>query len=146
VYETEPVGYTDQPVFWNMALRARTSLGPAALLAALKRCESELGREPGFRMGPRVIDIDVLLYDDVVLQTPALTLPHGRLLERPFALVPLLELDAELRDPRTGVLLADLPAARDHAGMRRLGAASAVLQQDVLQQDVLQQDRGGRVD
>ena len=82
VFETPPWGYADQPAFLNMALRAQTSLSPESLLARLKQLEVELGREPGFRWGPRLIDLDILFYDDLVLDSPPLVIPHKRLHER----------------------------------------------------------------
>jgi 2-amino-4-hydroxy-6-hydroxymethyldihydropteridine diphosphokinase len=127
VYETAPFGHADQPLFWNMAVHARTAHRPLALLRVLKPLETALGRVPSFHMGPRLIDIDILLCDDVVLDSPELTLPHAGLCERPFVLVPLLELDPSLRDPRTGARLADCAAASDRTGLRRVGTAADVL-------------------
>jgi 2-amino-4-hydroxy-6-hydroxymethyldihydropteridine diphosphokinase len=130
VYETEPVGHREQPVFWNAVVRGSTTLRPAALLLELKRLERELGRTETFRMGPRIIDIDILLYDDVVSVTPQLTIPHPGLAERAFVLCPLLELDPALRHPATGEPMADLPAAVEPGGIRRLGAAADLLPLD----------------
>lgn len=107
VYRSEPVGYREQPDFWNLVVRARTELPPEALVEAAKRIEAELGREPAFRNAPRVIDIDLLFYDDLRITTPTLTVPHPRLLERGFVLRPLAELDPELRHPVTGERIAD---------------------------------------
>jgi 2-amino-4-hydroxy-6-hydroxymethyldihydropteridine diphosphokinase len=70
VYETPPWGYADQPAFLNMAVHARTRLSPESLLSKLKQAEVQIGREPGFRWGPRLIDLDILFYDDLVLDTP----------------------------------------------------------------------------
>ena len=121
VFESAPVGYTHQPVFWNMAVRLRTPLDPHTLLHNLKALEAGLGRVPTFRMGPRIIDIDILMYDDVQCADPVLTLPHSGLLERAFVLLPLLELDPELRHPATGQRLADVAAGVDATGTRRIG-------------------------
>jgi 2-amino-4-hydroxy-6-hydroxymethyldihydropteridine diphosphokinase len=99
VYETEPAYLLDQPRFLNMAVRGRTALEPAALLALLKQIERELGRVAGPRYGPRAIDIDILLYDDLALDTASLTIPHPRMAERPFVLAPLAELAPELVSP-----------------------------------------------
>jgi 2-amino-4-hydroxy-6-hydroxymethyldihydropteridine diphosphokinase len=107
VYRSEPVGYADQPDFWNLVVRFRTSLAPASLLRAVKVLEARLGRTPTFTNGPREIDIDLLLYDDVVLEEDQLVVPHPRMTGRAFVLGPLLELDHRLRDPRTGELLAE---------------------------------------
>jgi 2-amino-4-hydroxy-6-hydroxymethyldihydropteridine diphosphokinase len=92
LYETEPWGKTDQPRFLNAAARVATTLSPRALLDAAIAVERSLGRERGERWGPRLIDIDILLYGDRAIDEPGLTLPHPRLTERPFALAPLAEI------------------------------------------------------
>jgi 2-amino-4-hydroxy-6-hydroxymethyldihydropteridine diphosphokinase len=125
VYETAPVGFADQPDFWNMVVAGRTRLEPAAFLAMLKDLEPQLGRTATFHMGPRVIDIDILLYGDEVVDTPTLAVPHAGLRERAFVLRPLLELDAGLTDPRDGSELAGI--AVDDTGVRRIGSAADVL-------------------
>ncbi len=99
LYETEPAYVTDQPRFLNAALRGRTALNPLALLAFAKRIEHEMGRATGQRYGPRVVDIDLLLYGDQMIHTPELTVPHPRMAERPFVLVPLAEIAPELAPP-----------------------------------------------
>ena len=114
-YDTDPVGEVlDQPSFLNACVLVRTSLEPLELLAAVKRLERELGRPAaGVRHGPREIDIDVLLLDDVELRDERLTLPHAQLSTRRFVLIPALELDFELRLPggsRLADALAALPA------------------------------------
>lgn len=88
-YETAPVGYTDQPSFLNMALGLRTALGPVALLRRLLAIEQEMGRVRDIRWGPRNIDLDLLVYGEESIDTPELTLPHPRMGERAFVLVPL---------------------------------------------------------
>lgn len=127
VYETDPVGHLDQPRFWNMVVQGRTDLAPGVLLHELKRLEQGLGRVPSFRMGPRLIDIDILLYDAILAATPELALPHPGLAARAFVLVPLLELAPGLVHPATGRPLAELPAAAATHGVRRLGDAHRVL-------------------
>ncbi|CAN5825650.1 2-amino-4-hydroxy-6-hydroxymethyldihydropteridinediphosphokinase [soil metagenome] len=127
VYETQPFGYADQPVFWNMALRGLTRLSPGELLTAIKRLEPVLGRTASFHMGPRAIDIDILLYDDVQISTASLTVPHPGLLERAFVLRPLLDLDSDLRDPVTGARLAHCPALDNAPGILRIGSAEEML-------------------
>lgn len=92
VYETAPVGFTAQPRFLNTVAEVETDLAPADLLAVMQRIEAELGRVRTIRWGPRTIDLDLLLYDDLTLDDPALTIPHPRLAERAFVLVPLAEL------------------------------------------------------
>ncbi len=119
VYETPAWGYEDQAPFLNMVLKGETELRPQALLAYVKRLETELGRTPSFRWGPRLIDIDILLYDQLVLNTPELTIPHARLHERPFVLVPLADLAPDLVHPVLGQTITQLLAALDRAGIRR---------------------------
>lgn len=99
IYETPPWGYTDQPAFLNMVVEAATSLNPRALLAYLKKREDELGRIESFRYGPRQIDLDILFYDDLVLNEDDLQIPHPRLHERAFVLVPLADLAPDLEHP-----------------------------------------------
>ena len=93
LYRTAPWGVTDQPPFVNAAALVDTVLQPHALLAALKRIERDEGRVATFRWGPRVLDLDILTYDDASVAGPELTIPHARLHERAFALVPLAEID-----------------------------------------------------
>ena len=101
--ETDPVGYLDQPRFLNAAVAIETSFAPQALLATLLEVERELGRvRDGPRYGPRTVDLDLLLMDDLVLDEPGLELPHPRLHERVFALEPLAELDPSLAIPGHG--------------------------------------------
>lgn len=99
LYETEPAYITDQPRFLNAVLRGSTMCTPEELLAKLKQIEHELGREATIRNGPRLIDLDILLYGDYALATDALTIPHPRLAERPFVLVPLAEIAPQLVPP-----------------------------------------------
>ncbi|HEY1016229.1 MAG TPA: 2-amino-4-hydroxy-6-hydroxymethyldihydropteridine diphosphokinase, partial [Herpetosiphonaceae bacterium] len=96
VYETAAAYVEDQPPFYNCVVAAATELAPGALLAALKSIEHELGRRAGQRYGPRPIDLDILLYGDLILETPELTIPHPRMAERAFVLVPLLEIAPHL--------------------------------------------------
>ncbi len=90
--ETEPWGITEQPKFINMAIKAKTDLGPGELLKLLKKIESETGRQPGTRWGPRAIDLDILFYDDLVFKTAVLEIPHPGIAEREFVLKPLAEI------------------------------------------------------
>lgn len=92
LYETAPVGYADQPDFLNRVAVVETSLSPRALLGSCLGIEAALGRVRGRRFGPRVVDIDLLLYEGVASGDPELTLPHPRMMERAFVLVPLAEL------------------------------------------------------
>jgi 2-amino-4-hydroxy-6-hydroxymethyldihydropteridine diphosphokinase len=93
LYRTAPWGVTEQAPFVNAAVLVDTELEPLALLAALKAIEAEAGRTATYRWGPRVLDLDILTYDDRRIEEPGLTIPHPRLLERAFALVPLAEID-----------------------------------------------------
>jgi len=98
-YRTAPVGVSEQPEFMNLVLEARTALTPLELLRAVKNIERDLGRTPGERWGPRAIDIDILIYDGVTMETEELTLPHPRLTERAFVMVPLAEIAPDLALP-----------------------------------------------
>jgi 2-amino-4-hydroxy-6-hydroxymethyldihydropteridine diphosphokinase len=108
VYETEPFGVTDQPMFLNAALEVDTGLAPEAILPGLLRIERELGRTEGERWAPRVVDLDILLYDGLVRESVELTVPHPGLSERRFVLVPLCDLDPDLVHPVSGLTMADL--------------------------------------
>ncbi len=110
VYETDPVGYEEQPRFLNAVLSAETELPPVELLRFIKDVECELGREYSFPNAPRVIDIDILLYGDRVIDSPELTVPHPRLSERAFVLVPLVEISPRTRHPLNGKTSADMLA------------------------------------
>jgi 2-amino-4-hydroxy-6-hydroxymethyldihydropteridine diphosphokinase len=117
VYETEPVGLVlDQRDFYNACLRIETELGPEELLDACKAVEREVGRTPGARHGPRVIDVDVLLLDGVEYESERLTLPHPEVRSRRFVLVPLLELEP---DPVWAEALEAL--GQDTQDVRRVG-------------------------
>ncbi|MBN1665980.1 MAG: 2-amino-4-hydroxy-6-hydroxymethyldihydropteridine diphosphokinase [Anaerolineales bacterium] len=113
IYCTPPWGFEQQPDFLNQVVLAQTEASPLELLAYLKQVEAQVGRKPTFRYGPRVVDLDILFYDDLVLQHPELTIPHPRLAERAFVLVPLADLAPELRHPVSGqtvqAMLAALP-------------------------------------
>jgi 2-amino-4-hydroxy-6-hydroxymethyldihydropteridine diphosphokinase len=98
-YKTEPVDFGPQAWFLNCAVEASTELMPMQLLKAVKSVERALGRRPGISKGPRPIDIDILLYENVVVRTAALTIPHARMNERRFVLVPLRELAPAARHP-----------------------------------------------
>lgn len=120
VYETQPWGYLDQPAFLNQVIAAKTMLTPQALLAHLKQIEQGLGRQTTFRYGPRLIDLDILFYDDLILNQPGLTIPHPQLAERAFVLVPLAELNPDLHHPTLGKTIRQLLASLDAGGVQRL--------------------------
>jgi len=123
VYETEPVGdVLDQREFFNACAAVETELEPEALLDVCKAVERALGRVPGgIRHGPRPIDIDLLLLDEVELSTERLTLPHPEVLARRFVLVPLLELDPDLVVPRAGRLADALAGLGEGQAVHRAG-------------------------
>ncbi|WP_018715187.1 2-amino-4-hydroxy-6-hydroxymethyldihydropteridine diphosphokinase [Brachymonas chironomi] len=106
LYRTAPVDASG-PDFINAVARLRTSLAPLALLQALQGLEQQAGRERPYRNAPRTLDLDVLLYSGVRQQTPELELPHPRMLQRAFVLVPLAEIDAELVPPEMLQAVAD---------------------------------------
>lgn len=120
IYRTPPWGYTNQADFLNQVVCGDTQLAPLDLLAFLKTMEHNLGRMPTFRYGPRVIDVDILFYDDLVLQSGPLSIPHPRLHERAFVLVPLADLAPDLRHPALGLTVRALLAAVDTRGVERL--------------------------
>ncbi|TWA70664.1 2-amino-4-hydroxy-6-hydroxymethyldihydropteridine diphosphokinase [Azospirillum brasilense] len=113
VYETAPMYVTDQPSFLNMVLRAQTALGPWELLRHIKDIEAEMGRDlkGGLRFGPRPIDIDILLYGELVMYAPELEIPHPRIAERAFVLAPLADIAGGLQHPAIARSFDDLLAA-----------------------------------
>lgn len=130
VYESEPVGIKEQPRFWNMAVELGTGLAPRELMAALLHAERRLGRVRGVRGGPRLIDLDLLLYDDRLASEPELELPHPRMLERAFVLAPLVELRPELQHPASAERLADRLAAGCFERVERVLHGSDLLDDD----------------
>jgi len=119
-YETTPMGYEDQPDFMNMACRVSTDLAPGDLLHFLKRIEKRMGRWQNFPNGPRPIDIDILLYDDIILEEDDLTIPHPRLHERAFTLVPLSEIAPGLIHTSIGESVEKLLARLPNWGVSKL--------------------------
>jgi 2-amino-4-hydroxy-6-hydroxymethyldihydropteridine diphosphokinase len=112
-YETEPVGLDEQPWFLNRVARAETALEPGSLLAACKHVEEEVGRVPSVRFGPRHLDIDILLYGTRFMESDELTVPHPRMRERRFVLIPLLEIAPDLTDPVTNESYAEILSRLD---------------------------------
>ena len=120
VYQTAPWGLTDQPDFLNLCLFATTTLPPHSLLAELKQLERTLGRQPGRRWGPRLIDVDILFYGAQTINEAGLTIPHPRLAERAFVLAPLADIAPDWPHPQTGLTVAQMLAAVDTSGVHRL--------------------------
>ena len=118
VYESPPWGRTDQPPFLNQVIEVETTLPPPLLLARCREIEDALGRVRRERWGPRTIDIDVLLYGDLVIQTPDLVVPHAELRRRAFVLVPLAELAPGLRLPTGETVDGLLETMPDRAAVR----------------------------
>jgi 2-amino-4-hydroxy-6-hydroxymethyldihydropteridine diphosphokinase len=121
LYRTPPWGVADQPPFVNAAVTLETALDPDALLAGLKELESALGRVASVRWGPRAIDLDILDYAGVRRDGPTLTIPHARLFERAFALVPLAEIEPAFAAARDALPAADLAAVERIGPFEREG-------------------------
>jgi len=120
IYETEPVGYLDQPQFYNIVCSGKTALSAPELLQFAKEIESEHGRQPTFRNGPRLIDIDIIFFDDVCMAHDDLTLPHPRMAERAFVLMPLAEIAPQLVDPVSGHTVQELLENVSQEGVKKL--------------------------
>jgi 2-amino-4-hydroxy-6-hydroxymethyldihydropteridine diphosphokinase len=122
IYETPPWGFEDQPVFLNMVLQAETQFSPWKLLNFLKKLESAMGRQATFRNGPRLIDIDILFYDHLISEQSGLVIPHARLTERAFVLVPLAEIAPYLMHPLLQVTIQELLTGVDSQGINKYAA------------------------
>ena len=120
MYETEPVGYKEQPLFLNMVCQITTDLSPWELLHLAKGIESKMGRISGFPDAPRLIDIDILFYDNQIIRTQKLTVPHPRLADRAFVLIPLAEIAPELTHPELDKSVAELASSvKGRNGVRK---------------------------
>ena len=121
VYETPPWGHTDQEKFLNQVLKVKTYVEPEALLKHLKRLEVALGRVPSFQNGPRLIDMDILFYDDLVFESPVLTIPHPRVHERGFVLLPMMDIAPDFVHPVKQKTIQELIASCDLHGIVQVG-------------------------
>ena len=122
IYQTAPWGYLDQPAFLNQVIEAQTDLSSLNLLGFLKDTEKLLGRQANFRYGPRLIDLDILFYGNRIIQTPRLQVPHPRLTQRAFVLVPLAEIAPEFVHPQNKQTITQLLAALpDLGGVEKCG-------------------------
>jgi len=117
VYETPPWGHTEQEKFLNQVLKVKTYLEPEPLLKHLKRLEVALGRVVSFRNGPRLIDIDILFYDDLVFESPVVAIPHPRVHERGFVLLPMMDIAPDFVHPLKQKSVRDLIAGCDLRGI-----------------------------
>lgn len=117
VYATPPWGYADQPEFLNQVIRGETALDPTGLLDLLKQIEADMGRVKTIQNGPRLIDLDLLFYDDLVMESERLTLPHPRMAGRAFVLMPLADLAPGLVHPLTGKSIREMLAEADCSGI-----------------------------
>lgn len=108
IYETAPIGYTEQPNFLNLCLEIETELSPQQLLKHCLDIEQQLHRVREIRWGPRTLDIDILLYSDNIIETDNLSIPHPRMQERAFVLIPLNDIASDKKDPRLNQKIYDL--------------------------------------
>jgi 2-amino-4-hydroxy-6-hydroxymethyldihydropteridine diphosphokinase len=124
VYETAPWGMTDQPDFLNQVWEVTTTLPPLELLRRLKAVETVLGRKPSVRFGPRLIDIDILLYSNLLFRSADLVIPHPRISERAFVLAPLAELEPDLVLPGMKDTVAELLGQHDTRHVKPVGPSA----------------------
>jgi GTP cyclohydrolase-4 len=120
IYETEPIGYKEQPLFLNLVCRITTNLPPEEFLHLAKEIETRMGRVSSFPNAPRIIDIDILFYDNKIMETRNLTIPHPRLQDRAFVLIPLAETAPDLVHPKLGKSIARLASdVKGKKGVRK---------------------------
>ncbi|MCJ7717873.1 MAG: 2-amino-4-hydroxy-6-hydroxymethyldihydropteridine diphosphokinase [Anaerolineales bacterium] len=117
LYETKPWGYLEQPDFLNLVVQAKTELSPRDLLVYLKNIEKKIGRKPSLIYGPRLVDIDILLYGNQIINEKNLTIPHKKITERAFVLVPLVEIAPDLSIPDSNKMISKLLESIDSSGV-----------------------------
>jgi 2-amino-4-hydroxy-6-hydroxymethyldihydropteridine diphosphokinase len=117
IYQTPPWGFEDQPPFLNQVIKAKTNLKPEGLLQFLKQLEVEIGRKRTFRFGPRLIDIDILFFDELIINSPDLKIPHPQMQYRGFVLVPLSDIAPDYSHPALRVTVKDLVSCVDADGI-----------------------------
>lgn len=108
IYKTEPVGYKNQPFFYNMCVKVCTELPPENLLKKIKKIEKKLGRKKGIKWGPRIIDIDILFYNNIILSKKNLKIPHPEIVKRKFVLKPLCEIAGKFIHPELHLSVEEL--------------------------------------
>ncbi|NUK32004.1 2-amino-4-hydroxy-6-hydroxymethyldihydropteridine diphosphokinase [Parageobacillus sp. VR-IP] len=119
IYETEPVGYINQDKFLNMVVKITTALSPFALLEVTQKIEQKFGRKREIRWGPRTLDLDILLYNHENIETEQLIIPHPRMTERAFVMIPLLEINHDIHIPNVSQCLEDfIDRLPDREGVR----------------------------
>ena len=118
IYETQPWGYLNQPRFLNMVVETDTLLFPQDLLSHLKDIETQMGRQKTFKNGPRIIDLDILFYGDTVINTEDLIIPHPRIQERGFVLVPLNDIAKEFIHPVLNIKIQEMLSLIDHKDVK----------------------------
>ncbi|HBC46742.1 MAG TPA: 2-amino-4-hydroxy-6-hydroxymethyldihydropteridine diphosphokinase [candidate division Zixibacteria bacterium] len=126
LYETEPVGVSNQPEYVNCVAQVETILDPHSLLNMLKVVEASMGRKPNMHLRPRVIDLDILLYDEIDLESLELVIPHSRLKSRRFVLEPLLEISPQASDPISGKPFSDFLADVSSQKIKKIASANEV--------------------